>query len=168
MSAEGQGGGRGGSSCYGATMTTDPGLAESHARLKRLIMQKRLVLGVNIGLMSRPGSPVFRRIETALPLGLGMFGVIAATVFGGVWLGILALTLGILVWFLFLLPRIKDQVYDRTLAYVLSAPEAFAQVWEAGAVTLRAGDRECRPPEGDWRRFVAETMTREEEMEAPE
>ncbi|WP_114377700.1 hypothetical protein [Elioraea thermophila] len=149
-------------------MTTDPALAESHARLKRLIMQKRLILGVNIGLMSRPGSPVFRRIETALPLGLGMFGVIAATVFGGVWLGILALTLGIVVWFLFLLPRIKDQVYDRTLAYVLSAPEAFAQVWQAGAVTLRAGERECRPPEGDWQRFVRETKTREEEMETLE
>lgn len=149
-------------------MTTDPALAVSHARLTRLIMQKRLILGVNIGLMSRPGSPVFRRIETALPLGLGMFGVIAATVFGGVWLGILALTLGIVVWFLFLLPRIKDQVYDRTLAYVLSAPEAFAQVWQAGAVTLRAGERECRPPEGDWQRFVRETKTREEEMETPE
>jgi len=147
---------------------TDPSLAESHARLKRLVAQKRVVLGVNIGLMARPGSPVFRRIETALPLGLGMFGVIAATIFGGVWLGILALTLGIAVWFLFLLPRIKDQVYDRTLAFVLSAPEAFEQVWQAGAVTLRAGERECRPPEGDWLRFVAETRSREEEMEHPE
>lgn len=143
-------------------------VAESHARLKRLIAQKRLILGVNIGLMSRPGSPVFRRIETALPLGLGMFGVIAATVFGGVWLGVFALTLGILVWFLFLLPRIKDQVYERTLAYVLSAPEAFAQVWQAGAITLRAGEREARSPDGDWQVFVRETMTREEEREAPE
>lgn len=147
---------------------TDPQVARAHARLKRLIAQKRLILGVNIGLMSRPGSPVFRRIETALPLGLGMFGVIVATVFGGVWLGVFALTLGILVWFLFLLPRIKDQVYDRTLAYVLSSPEGFAQVWQAGAITLRAGERECRPPDGDWQVFVGETMTREEEMETPE
>ncbi len=147
---------------------TDPQVAQAHARLKRLIAQKRLILGVNIGLMSRPGSPVFRRIETALPLGLGMFGVIAATIFGGVWLGVFALTLGILVWFLFLLPRIKDQVYDRTLAYVLSSPEGFAQVWQAGAITLRAGEREVRSPDGDWQAFLRETMTREEEMETPE
>ena len=147
---------------------TDPQVAQAHARLKRLIAQKRLILGVNIGLMSRPGSPVFRRIETALPLGLGMFGVIAATIFGGVWLGVFALTLGILVWFLFLLPRIKDQVYDRTLAYVLSSPEGFAQVWQAGAITLCAGEREVRSPDGDWQAFLRETMTREEEMETPE
>ena len=144
---------------------SDPRDLDPHARLKRLIAQKRLILGVNIGLMSRPGSPVFRRIETALPLGLGMFGVIAATVFGGVWLGVFALTLGILVWFLFLLPRIKDQVYERTLAYVLSAPEAFAKVWQAGAITLRAGERVARSPDDDWQSFVYETKTREEEME---
>ncbi len=140
-------------------------IRDSHARLKRLVAQKRILLGVNVGLMSRPGSPVFRRIETALPVGLGLFGVIGATVLGGVWLGMLALTIGLVLWFLMILPRIKDQVYDRTLAFVLSSPEAFETVWNAGAITLKAGERECRPPDGDWMRFVLEAKTREEEME---
>ncbi|MFQ3622578.1 MAG: hypothetical protein SNJ73_03435 [Acetobacteraceae bacterium] len=140
-------------------------IRDSHARLKRLVAQKRIFVGVNVGLMSRPGSPVFRRIETALPVGLGLFGVIGATVLGGVWLGVVALTVGLALWFLMILPKIKDQVYDRTLAFVLSSPEAFETVWNARAITLRAGERECRPPDGDWAGFVAEARTREEETD---
>ena len=138
---------------------------DAHARLVRLLAQKRLVLGVNIGVMSRPGSPVFRRIETALPTGLGLFGVIGATVIGGVTLGALALTIGVAVWFLVILPRIKDQVYARSYAFVTSSPAAFAQAWEARAITLRAGAEECRPPDGDWIAFVRATPTREEDEE---
>lgn len=140
-------------------------IRDAHARLVRLLAQRRLLLGVNIGLMSRPGSPVFRRIETALPIGLGLFGVISATLLGGVMLGILALTIGIAIWFLVILPRIKDQVYARTYAYVTSAPEAFLKAWEAQAITLRAGEAECRPPGGDWIAFVAAARTREEDEE---
>jgi hypothetical protein len=140
-------------------------IRDAHARLTRLLAQKRLLLGVNIGLMSRPGSPVFRRIESALPIGLGLFGVISATILGGVMLGVLALGAGIAVWFLVILPRIKNQVYARTHAFVTSSPEAFLQAWEARAITLRAGEEECRPPEGDWIAVVHAARTREEDEE---
>jgi hypothetical protein len=140
-------------------------IRDAHARLTRLLAQKRLVLGVNVGLMSRPGSPVFRRIESALPIGIGLFGVISATILGGLMLGILALTAGIAVWFLVILPRIKDQVYARTYAFVTSSPEAFLQAWEATAITLRAGEEECRPPGDDWIAFVRAARTREEDEE---
>lgn len=144
---------------------SDARIRDAHARLTRLLAQKRLVLGVNIGLMSRPGSPVFRRIESALPIGIGLFGVISATILGGVMLGVLALTAGIAVWFLVILPRIKDQVYARTYAFVTSTPEAFLKAWEATAITLRAGEQECRPPDGDWIAFVRTARTREEDEE---
>lgn len=144
---------------------SDARIRDAHTRLTRLLAQKRLVLGVNIGLMQRPGSPVFRRVETALPTGLGLFGVIGATVIGGVVLGVVALVVGIAVWFLVILPRIKDQVYARSYAYVTSSPEAFLQAWDARAVTLRAGEEECRPPDGDWIAFVRDLRTREEEEE---
>jgi hypothetical protein len=104
---------------------------DAHARLVRLLAQKRLVLGV----------------------------------IGGVTLGALALTIGVAVWFLVILPRIKDQVYARSYAFVTSSPAAFAQAWEARAITLRAGAEECRPPDGDWIAFVRATPTREEEEE---
>ena len=140
-------------------------IRDAHARLVRLLAQRRMVLGVNIGLMSRPGSPVFRRIETALPIGLGLFGVIGATVIGGVVLGAVALTAGLAAWFLVILPRIKDQVHARSTAYVIAAPESFLAAWQAGAISLNAGEAECRPPDGDWIAFVRAVRTREEEEE---
>lgn len=138
---------------------------DAHQRLTRLLAQKRLRLGVNIGLMSRPGSPVFKRIETGLPVFLGIMGVVGAVVFGGLPLGIMALCAGLGVWFLVILPRMKDQVYERTLGFVTSTPDAFVQVWDENAVTLQRGDEECRPPEGDWIAFVHATRTREQEDE---
>ncbi len=141
----------------------DRRVREAHARLVRLLREKRLALGVNIGLMNRPGSPVFRRIETALPIFLGIIGVIGGVAIGGLALGIVALMAGLGVWFLVILPRMKDQVYERTLGYVTGDPDAFQKVWDAAAVTLQRDGEECRPPEGDWMAFVRETKTREEQ-----
>jgi len=141
----------------------DRRVRDAHARLVRLLREKRLTLGVNIGLMNRPGSPVFRRVETALPIFLGIMGVVIAVAIGGFPLGIVALTAGLGVWFLVILPRMKDQVYARTLGYVTGDPDAFVRVWEAGAVTLQRGGEECRPPDGDWAAFVRETRTQEEQ-----
>jgi len=136
---------------------------DAHARLVRLIREKRVNLGVNIGLMNRPGSPVFRRIETALPIFLGIMGVIGAVVIGGFPLGIVALMAGLGVWFLVILPRMKDQVHARTLGYITGDADAFETVWQAGAVTLERGGEECRGPDGDWAAFLRATKTREEQ-----
>lgn len=142
---------------------SDRRVREAHARLVRLLRERRLRLGVNIGLMNRPGSPVFRRIETALPIFLGIMGVVIAVAIGGFPLGIVALTAGLGVWFLVILPRMKDQVYDRTLGYVTAEPDNFVRAWEAGAITLQRGEEECRPPGGDWAAFVRETKTQDEQ-----
>jgi hypothetical protein len=136
---------------------------DAHARLVRLINEKRLQLGVNIGLMNRPGSPVFKRIETALPIFLGIMGVVGAVAIGGFPLGLVALIAGLAVWFLVILPRMKEQVHARTLGYVTGDADAFATVWQAGAVTLSRDGEECRGPEGDWAAFVRATKTREEQ-----
>lgn len=141
----------------------DRRVRDAHARLVRLLRERRLRLGVNIGLMNRPGSPVFRRIETALPIFLGIMGVVGAVAIGGFPLGIVALTAGLAVWFLVILPRMKDQVYDRTLGYVTAEPDNFVRAWEAGAITLQRGEEECRPPEGDWALFVRQTKTQDEQ-----
>lgn len=143
----------------------DPRSRDAHARLSHLLAQDRVALGVNVGLMSRPGSPVFRRVETALPIALGLSGAIGATIVGGVALGGVALAAGLALWFLVVLPRVRERVYARTCAYVTSTPEAFLEAWQAQAITLRAGEAECRPPAGDWAAFVQAARTREEEEE---
>lgn len=136
---------------------------DAHARLVRLLREKQITLGVNIGLMNRPGSPVFRRVETALPIFLGIMGVVGGVAFGGFALGIVALMAGLGVWFLVVLPRMKDQVYERTLGYVTGDAAHFLTAWEAGAITLQRGGEECRPPEGDWQGFVRATRTSREQ-----
>ena len=140
----------------------DRRVRDAHARLVRLVRENRLRLGVNIGLMNRPGSPVFRRIETALPIFLGIMGVVGAVAIGGFPLGLVALMAGLGVWFLVILPRMKDQVYERTLGYVTGDPDAFVTVWQAGAVTLQREGEECRAPD-DWMAFVRSTRTQEEQ-----
>lgn len=139
----------------------DRRVRDSHALLVRLVRENRIRLGVNVGLMNRPGSPVFRRIETALPIFLGIMGVVGAVAIGGFPLGLVALMAGLGIWFLVILPRMKDQVYERTLGYVTSDPDAFVSVWDANAVTLQRDGEECRPP-GDWMAFVRTTKTQEE------
>jgi hypothetical protein len=136
---------------------------DAHARLVRLLRENRLRLGVNIGLMNRPGSPVFRRVETALPIFLGIMGVVGGVALGGLALGLVALMAGLGVWFLVVLPRMKDQVYERTLGYVTGDVAHFLAAWEAGAITLERGGEECRPPEGDWQGFVRATLTAREQ-----
>ncbi len=140
----------------------DRRVREAHARLVRLVRENRLRFGVNIGLMNRPGSPVFRRVETALPIFLGIMGVVGAVAIGGFPLGLVALMAGLGVWFLVILPRMKDQVYERTLGYVTGDADAFVKVWEAGAVTLQREGEECRQPD-DWIAFVRATKTQEDQ-----
>lgn len=131
--------------------------AAAHARLTAAIEAKRVHLGVNIGIANRPGSPVFIRRESAVPLFLSFFGVIGATIVGGPMLGVLALGLAGLVWFLLVLPRLRDRVYERTLAYALGGVEEFERMWNAGALSLMTPDRsvaEARGPAADWVAFA--------------
>jgi hypothetical protein len=129
----------------------------AHARLKAAIEAKRVHLGVNIGIANRPGSPVFIRRESAVPLFLSFFGVIGATILGGPMLGVLALGLAGVVWFLLVLPRLRDRVYERSLAYALGGVDEFERMWGAGALSLMTQDGsvpEARGPTADWVAFA--------------
>lgn len=129
---------------------------QAHARLKQAVHAQRVRIGVNIGMANRPGSPVFIRRESAVPLFLSFFGVIGATMLGGPVLGIIALGLGLGTWFLLILPRIRDRVYERTLAFALGGVAEFEQMWGAGAISLMHADGsgELRAPAGDWIGFA--------------
>jgi hypothetical protein len=140
--------------------------AAAHACLKTAIEAKRVHLGVNIGIANRPGSPVFIRRESAVPLFLSFFGVIAATILGGPMLGLVGLGLGAGAWFLLVLPRLRDRVYERSLAYALGGIEEFERMWRAGALSLMTVDGsvpEARGPAADWVEF-AEALVAQDSM----
>jgi hypothetical protein len=131
--------------------------AHAHAALQAAVLAKRVHLGVNIGIANRPGSPVFIRRETAVPLFLSLFGVIGATLLGGPMLGLIGLALGVGAWFLFVLPRLRDRVYERSLAFALGGVAEFETMWGAGALSLMTPDgsvAERRSPAGDWVAFA--------------
>jgi hypothetical protein len=131
--------------------------AHAHAALKAAVLAKRVHLGVNIGIANRPGSPVFIRRETAVPLFVSLFGVIAATLLGGPMLGLVGLGLGVGAFLLFVLPRLRDRVYERSLAFALGGVSEFETMWGAGVLSLMAPDKsqaEARSPAGDWVAFA--------------
>jgi hypothetical protein len=134
---------------------------QAHATLAAALRAQRVRLGVNVGLANRPGSPVFIRSESAIPLFLSFFGVIAATMLGGPMLGLLALGLAGAMWLLFIHPRLRDRVYERSLAYVLGGVGELERMWQAGAISLQTanGEREVRGPQGDWVEFTESLPT---------
>jgi len=126
------------------------------ARLREWVVARRVVVGVNIGLLNRPGSPVFRRIETALPVGTTIFAVIVAFAVGGPHLGLLCLVFGLVGLFFMALPRVRNRVYNRALDYAFADPANLDRLWAMGAVSLAdAAERghELVAPAGDWAAF---------------
>lgn len=125
---------------------------QAHRRIAAAIAAQQVRMGVNVGIANRPGSPVFVRSESAVPVFLSFFGVIAATFMGGPILGVTALGLAGLVWIWLIHPRLRDRVYERSVAYATGGVAEFERMWQAGAISLQRADTgsELRSPEGDW------------------
>ena len=128
---------------------------QAHRRIAAAIAAQSVRLGVNVGIANRPGSPVFIRRESAVPLFLSFFGVIGATFLGGPILGLTALGLAGLAWVLLIYPRLRDRVYERSVAFVSGGVTEFEAMWSAGAISLQRADGsgEVRAPDGDWVAF---------------
>lgn len=134
----------------------DPARDAAFAELIGWLQSGRVRMGVNIGLMNRPGSPVFRRIEMSLPLFAVAAGTIAALPFGGPHLAFLCLVLGGIGFFFMALPRVKARVYDRTMQLVTNDRAAFERCWAMGALSLQdaqASDNNMLGGTGDWTSF---------------
>jgi hypothetical protein len=128
---------------------------QAHERIATAVRAQTVRIGVNVGIANRPGSPVFIRRESAVPLFLSFFGVIAATLFGGPLLGVMALGLAGIVWIWLIHPRLRDRVYERAVAFATGGVAEFETMWNAGAISLQRGDGsdELRSPAGDWVAF---------------
>lgn len=139
-----------------APIAPDPARDAAFAELIVWLQEQRAHLGVNIGLMNRPGSPVFRRIEMSLPLFAVAAGTIAALPIGGPHLAFLCLVLGGIGFFFMALPRVKARVYDRTMQLVTNDRAAFEHCWAIGALSLQdaqARDNNMLGGTGDWTSF---------------
>lgn len=79
-------------------------------------------LGVHIRRMNSPGTPVYRMAENTVPAGAILVSSFTATALAHWYLGAAVLAAGCWWGLAKHLPRVKDGVFDRTAALVLSDP----------------------------------------------
>lgn len=127
-------------------------------RLRGLLDREQVKLGVHIRKMNSPGSPVYRTAENAAPAGAIILASLAATALVHFYLGAVVLAIGCWWWLTRHLPRVKDGVFDRTAALVLSSESQFDFWWSRGVLSLFArlpdGTERAATRRDDWRAWV--------------
>ncbi|MBK1656934.1 hypothetical protein [Paracraurococcus ruber] len=127
-------------------------------RLRELLDRDQVKLGVHIRKMNSPGTPVYRAMENVLPAGAILVGSFGATALVHFYLGAAILAVGCWWWLAKHLPRVKDGVFDRTAALVLSSEPQFDFWWSRGVLSLYAklpdGEERAATRRNDWRAWV--------------
>ena len=127
-------------------------------RLRGLLASGRVKLGVHIRQMNSPGSPVYRGTENLMPAAGVLVVSFAATALVHYYLGALVLAVGCWWWLTRIMPRVKDGVFERTSALVLSDEASFDFWWARGVLSLYAqlpgGEERAAARRDDWRAWV--------------
>lgn len=127
-------------------------------RLRTLLDQDKVKLGVHIRKMNSPGSPVYRMAENVVPAGMILVTSFSGTVLVHFYLGAAILAAGCWWWLMKHLPRVKDGVFDRTAALVLSDQAQFDFWWSRGVLSLYAklpdGEERAAMRRNEWRDWV--------------
>lgn len=127
-------------------------------RLRELLHTGRVRLGVHIRRMNSPGSPVYRTTENVLPAAAVLAASFAATALVHFYLGAAVLAAGCWWWLAKVMPRVKDGVFERSSALVLSSEHHFDFWWSRGVLSLYArlpgGEERAATRRDDWRAWV--------------
>jgi hypothetical protein len=127
-------------------------------RLRALLDADKVKLGVHIRKMNSPGTPVYRMAENVVPAAAILVSSFGTTALVHWYLGAAVLAAGCWWWLTKQLPRVKDGVFDRTAALVLSDPAQFDFWWSRGVLSLYArlpgGEERTAIRRNDWREWV--------------
>ncbi len=127
-------------------------------RLRELLHADKAKLGVHIRKMNTMGTPVYRMAENVVPAALILVTSFAGTVLAHWYLGAAVLAVGCWWWLMKHMPRVKDGVFDRTAALVLSDQAQFDFWWSRGVLSLYArlpgGEERAATRRNDWRDWV--------------
>jgi hypothetical protein len=127
-------------------------------RLRALMESGQVKLGVHIRRMNSPGSPVYRTGENVAPAAVILLLSFGCTMLVHFYLGAVVLAAG--CWWLLAkqVPRVKDGVFDRTAALVLSDERQFDLWWSQGVLSLYArladGEERAATSRTAWRDWV--------------
>ncbi|MFC0389219.1 hypothetical protein [Muricoccus vinaceus] len=129
-------------------------------RLRGLLNEQKVKLGINIRQMNAPGSPVYRSLENVTIPAILLAVSFLATLYIHTWVGFAILAAGTTWWILKVLPKVRDGVFDRSAAFALSSEAAFDALWARGVLSLYArmpdGTERAAAKQEDWRAFVRE------------
>ncbi|MCO6418427.1 hypothetical protein JYK14_19985 [Siccirubricoccus sp. KC 17139] len=127
-------------------------------RLRTLLDAGQVKLGVHIRPMNSPGSPVYRTGENVVPPAVVLLASFTATALVHYYLGAAVLGVGCWWWLKRQQPQVRDAVFDRTAALVLSADRHFDFWWSRGVLSLYAklpdGEERAATRRDDWRAFI--------------
>jgi hypothetical protein len=127
-------------------------------RLRALLDSSQVKLGVHIRQMNSPGSPVYRAGENVLPALAILVASFGATALVHFYLGAVILAAGCWWWLMKQQPRMREAVFDRTAALVLSTDAQFDFWWSRGVLSLYAkgadGQEHAAMRRNDWRDWV--------------
>ncbi len=127
-------------------------------KLRGLLRSGRVKLGVHIRKMNSPGSPVYRSMENVVPAAAILSASFAGTALVHFYLGGAILAAGSWWWLARWMPRVKDGVFERTSALVLSDEASFDFWWARGMLSLYAqlpgGEERAATRRDDWRAWV--------------
>jgi hypothetical protein len=108
--------------------------------------------------MNSPGSPVYRMGENVVPAAAILVTSFTATTFLHWYVGAVLLAIGCWWWLAKHLPKVKDAVFDRTSALVLTEDKIFDFWWSRGVLSLYAklpdGTERAAARRDDWRAWV--------------
>ncbi len=143
---------------FGRTDPNHPWAGQERERLRDLLDDGTVKLGVHIRKMNSPGSPVYRYWENLWPAGLILTSSFAATALVHFYVGSAVLAAGCAWWVWKVLPAIKDRVFARTAAHVLSEDLKFDVMWARGMLSLYSkrpdGTERVATARDDWRAYV--------------
>jgi hypothetical protein len=127
-------------------------------RLRDLLHAEKVKLGVHIRRMNSPGTPVYRATENVAPAAAILVASFGSTVILHWYVGAAVLALGCWWWLKKHMPRVKDGVFDRTAALVLSNQAQFDYWWSRGVLSLYAktgaGEERAAIRRNEWREWV--------------
>ena len=120
-------------------------------------------LGLDLKLLNKPGSPVYRLSDNMLPWLAFVCLVVVGWRLGG-WVGAAAAGASMLILFATTINfAVNRRLRQRAMNYALSGKVGFDDLWRRGVVSLRiAGEAtsEIKGPAQDWRDFAQRRLPR--------
>jgi hypothetical protein len=135
-----------------------PWAGQERQKLQALMDIELVKLGIHIRKMNSPGSPVYRYAENIIPAGLILTSSFLATAMIHFYVGSVVLAAGCWWWLAKVQPKIKEDVFMRSAAFVLMSDLNFDVMWARGVLSLYAkmpdGTERVATRRDDWRAYV--------------